>query len=202
MPAPATNRTVRLEGALVGDCFPDQHEDGDVVFLPKGLCGFGDGKGRGVGNGGGSLEAEEFPLRTAGLHHSIRDQRKLVLRTKLEDRIAVRSLRNQAQREAALDRHFYSVDIGSDVAGIRDSNGLVGGNAKDQAGREGGAIGVRTRGAEVDFWLTPTAEGAAVPSCLGRLEYFRGISYSVCAILPACQPLPCSTFRQPRGIRR
>ena len=36
-------------------------EDGDVVFLAEGLCGVGDGFSGLGADGGGAVEAEEFP---------------------------------------------------------------------------------------------------------------------------------------------
>ena len=111
-------------------------ENGDVVFLPKGLGGLRDGFGRLSGDGGRAIEAEEIALRIAGFDDAIANECEPSRGRQLERGLRIVCLGGKTQGQAILEWKFFAIQVWSQMAGVCSCELAGGIDANDEAGGE------------------------------------------------------------------
>src|SRR5665213_3341504 len=96
-----------------------KRENGYVIFLAEGLSGAGDGVSGLVADGAGTVEAEELPALILRFNDAIGDEQQRFAFEEPKFHGAIGGSWRSAQWQRAFHREFLSVEIGRQMAGVR-----------------------------------------------------------------------------------
>jgi hypothetical protein len=114
-------------------------EDGDVIFLAKLFGGVGDEEGGLVAEVADAVEAEHFTVGFAGLGDAVGHHEEAVAGVEVEASLLISDVGDDAERQAAGEGNFLTVEVWGWVAGTGDGELAVRGEKGYFAGGEAGA---------------------------------------------------------------